>query len=56
MYYVVKVDNRWKSVLYSSEYDDEIYNLLKRCGVEIDGQYGRPDYADARVNELNKDN
>lgn len=53
MYYIVKVDNEWKSVLYSGEYSDSLYNFIKKLGVEIAGQYGRKDYADARVEQLN---
>lgn len=46
MWYLVKAEGKWKSVHYGNTYSDETYNFLRRCGVEVGGQFGREDYCD----------
>ena len=55
MWYLVKVKGKWRPVQYKGPYHDSIYTLLKDCGLEVDGQFGREEYAQRWADENNKE-
>ena len=46
MWYLVKVKGKWQAIYYNGTYSDSIYSLLMDCGVQVDGQFGRKEFAE----------
>lgn len=55
MYYLVKKNGKWQPVEYKGDYSDSIYTLLKNCGVQVDGQFGRLEFAQHWADVNNKE-